>query len=97
MSILVLVEWQVKPDQITDMKSYLAQILPDTRSYDGCQRIEAHFNIDEPGNVVLVQKWESRGHYKKYVRWRKETGVIDKLFSMLTGPRRVRYFERADA
>jgi quinol monooxygenase YgiN len=97
MSVVVLLEGQVKPDNIADMKSYLAQILPDTRSYDGCKGIDAHFNMDDPGNMVLVERWESRGHYEKYHQWRKETGVADKLFSMLTGPPSRRYLERADA
>ena len=97
MSILVLLEGQVKPDKIADMKSYLAQILPDTRSYDGCQRIDAQFNMDDLGNMVLVEQWESRGHYEKYAQWRTETGVATKLLSMFTGPPSRRYFERADA
>ena len=97
MSILVLLEGQVKSDKIADMKAYLAQILPETRSYDGCQGIDVHFNMDDPGNMVLVEQWESRGHHEKYAQWRKETGVSAKLGSMLTGPPKGRYFERADA
>ena len=95
MSILVLLEGQVKPDKIADMKSYLAQILPDTRSYEGCKGIDAHFNMDDPGNMVLVEIWESRGHHEKYAQWRAETGVVVKLGSMLTGLPSGRYFERA--
>ena len=96
MSILVLWEAQVKPDKIVDMKSYLAQILPDTRSYNGCQGLDVQFNMDDPGNMVFVEQWKSRGHHEKYAQWRKETGVSAELGSMLTGPRKVRYFERAD-
>ena len=36
MSILVLLEGQVQLDKIADMKSHLARVLPNTRSYDGC-------------------------------------------------------------
>ncbi len=97
MSILVLLEGQVKSDKISDMKSSLAQIFPDTRSYDGCQGIDAQFNVDDPGNMVIVEQWESRGHHEKYLKWRTETGVMAKLASMLTGPPSIRYFERADA
>ena len=97
MSILVLLEGQVQSDKIADMKAYLAQVYPDTRSYDGCLGIDAHFNVDNPGNMVMVEQWESRGRHEKYLQWRTETGVIDKIVSMLTGPPRIRYFERADA
>jgi quinol monooxygenase YgiN len=95
-SILVLLEGQIQSDKISDVKLSLAQLLPDTRSYDGCQGIDVHFNMDDPGNMVMVEKWESRGHYEKYLQWRTETGVMDKLGSMLTGPPSIRYFERAD-
>ena len=97
MSILMLLEGQVKPDKLADMKSYLAQILPDTRSYDGCQGVDAHFNMDEAGNMILVEQWESRSHHEKYSQWRKETGVTEIFLSMLTGPPSGRYFEMADA
>ncbi len=97
MSILVSLEGQVKSDKISDMKSSLAQILPDTRSYDGCQGIDAQFNVDDPGKMVIVEQWESRGHHEKYLQWRTETGVMDKLGSMLTGPPSIRYFEKVDA
>lgn len=97
MSTLVLLEGQVQSDKIADMRSYLAQILPDTRSYDGCQGIDAQFNMDDPGNMILVEQWESRGHHEKYLQWRTETGAVDKIVSMLAGPPSIRYFEKADA
>ncbi len=96
MSILVLREGQIQSDKIADMKSYLIQVVPDTRSYDGCQGIDVYFNMDNPGNMVVLQQWESRGHFDKYLQWRKETGVFAKSVSMLTGPLSTRYFERAD-
>ena len=96
MSIMVLLEGQVLSDKIADMKSSLAQLLPDTRSYDGCEGIQAQFNMDDPENMVLVEYWESRGHCEKYIQRRTETGVRDMLVSMLTSPPNVRYFEMAD-
>jgi len=92
----VLIEGQAKPDKIADIKSWMAKVLPDGRSYDGCQGVDAVFNMDDPGNFVVVQQWESRGHYDKYLQWRADTGEVDKLVSMLTGPPSIRYFERAD-
>ena len=45
MSVLVLLEAQVKPENISDMKTFMAKILPDTRAYDGCQGVDSYFNI----------------------------------------------------
>ena len=97
MSIFVLLVGHVQSDKIADMKAYLAQVYPGTRNYDGCLGIDVHFNVENPGNMVMVGQWESRGHHEKYIQWRTETGVIDKVASMLTGPPSTRYFERADA
>ena len=97
MSVLVLLEAPVKSEDTSNMKSYMAEILPDTRAYDGCQGVDVYFNMEDSGNMVLVEYWDSRAHYEKYVGWRTETGVMDKIGAMLAGPPSIRYFERTDA
>lgn len=97
MSTLVLFEGQVQPGKISDMKSYMTQLLPECRDYDGCQGIDAQFDVDEPGSMVLVQHWESPSHHEKYLQWRTETGVLAKLESMLLRAPSIRYFERTNA
>lgn len=97
MSVLVLVEGPVKPDELSNMKSYLAEILPDTRSYEGCESIDAHFNTDDGSDMVLVERWVSRPQHEKYLGWRTETGVMQRIGGMLSGPPSIRYLERAEA
>jgi len=97
MSVLVLVEAQVKFEDVSDMKSYLAEILPDTRAYDGFQGIDIYFDTEDTGNMVMVEHWDSRAHYEKYLAWRTKTGVTDKIGAMLAGPPSIRYLERIDA
>jgi quinol monooxygenase YgiN len=96
MSIFVMREGQIQSDKIADMKSYLIQTVPETRSYDGCQGIDVYFNIENPGNMVVLQQWESRDHFDRYLQWREETGVVARSVSMLTEPIGTRYFKRAD-
>ena len=45
MIILVFVEAQVQPGKIVDVKSYLPQIISDTRSYSGCQSIDIYMPV----------------------------------------------------
>jgi quinol monooxygenase YgiN len=97
MSVLVLLEAPVKFEDISNMKSYMAEILPDTRAHDGCQGVDVYFNTEDAGNMVLVEYWDSRAHHEKYVGWRTETGVMDKIGAMLAGQPNIRYFERTDA
>ncbi|MFC1942258.1 putative quinol monooxygenase [Chloroflexota bacterium] len=96
MSVLVLNEAQVKPENISDMKSYMKEILPDTREYSGCQNVEVYFNIDDANNMVLVEHWNSREHYEKYLAWRAEIGSVDIIVAMLAGLPTIRYFEKID-
>ena len=97
MGVTVLLEAPVKPEEVSNMKSYLAEVFPDSRAYDGCEGMDAYFNTEDEGNMVIVEHWESRAHHEKYLAWRTETGVMDKLGSMLAGPPSIRYFERVDA
>ena len=96
MSVLVLLEAPVKAEEISNMKSLLAAMLPETRAYDGCQGMDVYFNTEDEGNMVMVEHWDSRQHHEKYLRWRTETGVMDKIGGMLAGPPSIRYFDRAD-
>ena len=96
MNVLVVLEAQVQPEKVSDMKAFLAKILPDTRTYDGFQGIDVYFNTEDSSNMVFVEFWDSRAHYEKYLAWRTETGVLDQFGAMLTGPPSIRYFEKAD-
>ena len=97
MSATILAELQVKPEAVDEMISYLKTILPDTRVYEGIQSIEVQQNQEDSSNLVLVEKWDSRQHYEKYLGWRTETGVFDKLGSMLSQPPSIRYYDQVDA
>ena len=97
MACTVLLEIQVKPDQVDTIKQVFKDILGDTRAYDGCQGVEVTQNNDDPTNIVLVEKWDTRAHYEKYFAWRQETGAIDALGDMLAAPPSLRYFDPVDA
>ncbi len=97
MGVLVLIEAPVKSGDIPNMKSYMAERLPDTRAYEGCQGADMYFNTEDADNLVLLEQWDSHAHHEKYVAWRTETGVMDKIGAMLAGPPSIRYFERTDA
>lgn len=97
MSVTVLFEIQSKSESIDALKSTLKNILPDTRSYDGCQKVDVVGNQDDSCNVVLIQTWTSRQHYEKYLAWRTETGAIETLGTMLSQPPTIRYYDDIDA
>ena len=94
MAVLVLVEGSVKSEAMDDMIALMNEILPDTRAYDGCQGVHVHTNLDAPNDLALVEYWDSRVHYEKYLAWRAETGVLEKIASLLSGAPSIRYFEQ---
>lgn len=93
MSVTVLLDLTAKPGSIENLKKLFVEILPDTRSYDGCEGLEVKINSDDPNNLLLVERWQSRQHYEKYFAWRQETGLIDRLGPLLGAPPSVRTME----
>lgn len=97
MATLVIVDAKVKVDSLDKMRALLAEILPDTRTYDGCQGVTAYANLDDPQGILLHELWESRAHCEKYFAWRRETGVLNRIVALLEDPPSIRYLEATDA
>ena len=49
--------------------------------------------MDDPSNIVIVENWETRGHYEAYLKWREERGDLDKLGTMLEGAPSIRFYD----
>ena len=93
MSITVLLDLTAKQGSMEDLKKVFVDILPDTRKYEGCEGLDVKINNDEPDNLVIVERWQSRPHYEKYFAWRQETGLIDRLGPLLGAPPNIRYLD----
>ncbi len=97
MTVMVHLEVTAKDGTGGDLVETFRQILPDTRAYDGFVDIVVHQNQDNPDNLVVIEKWETKAHYEKYLGWRQETGVLDQLVAACSGPPAIRYFDITDA
>ena len=96
MSVLVILEVQAKPENVSEVKSYMAGAAVGIRAEDGCQDIYAYANTEDPGNMIFVEHWDSRAHYEKHLARAMESESANKAVAMLTGPPSIRYFERID-
>jgi quinol monooxygenase YgiN len=96
-SITVLVEWQVKPDEMMTAKTLLKETFASTLHYGGCQRYEVYENQDIPGVLILLSRWDSRDRYARYMNWRKETGILDRFGRTFASPPKVQYLELISA
>jgi quinol monooxygenase YgiN len=86
MACQVFLEFRIKDGCEEQLKDYFKEILPDTREYDGCIQLYMVRDHDDPQKIVVVEFWDTRRHYEKYLAWRQETGVMDKLATMLDSP-----------
>jgi quinol monooxygenase YgiN len=96
MSVYVLIDTQVKPEALEQVKAALKAALPDTRAFDGCRGVNCYANAEDPNNLIIVDEWETRQHHAKYAAWREETGFNEQMMSALSAPPIFRFFERLD-
>ena len=93
MTCQVILDFRAREDSIEDLRSYLHKILPETRGYDGCNNLYLIQNQDDPMALVVIEQWDTRPKYEKYLAWRTETGVVDELITFLDGEPTFRFFD----
>ncbi len=82
MAISVLVEGHAKEGKIQDIVNFFEEAFKITRNFDGCLEIYLTLNSKENNNFIMIEKWESKKHFDKYVKFRTEKGTIDELINM---------------
>ena len=97
MAITVILEAEAKPGTGNDFLETLKEVLPGTRSYDGCLELNAYQNQDNSDVMVLVGRWESKEHYEKYLGWRQERGDMELLAGAIVGEPSIRFFDLTEA
>ena len=85
MPTLVILEAKAKSGTLGQIKEFLGKRLPETRAYEGCQSLTPYLNEDGR-SLVIVEHWESKPHYEKYLAWREETGALASFGELLEGP-----------
>ena len=97
MSTAVTIDLSVDPAQLTEFLAFIKGIAPDTRAYAGCRLFDIWTDQDKPGRVLFYEIWDSRAHQEKYLAWRTETGLVDKLGPYLVAAPNISYFDKSDA
>jgi len=94
MSVTVTVEWQAKPGNGSTMRQAILEVLPETRSYKGCQWLELVVNQDDPNNFIVWERWDTRANYEAYLKWRVDKGVVSSLGSLAVRDRpNIRFYD----
>ncbi len=93
MSIMIIVDAKLKAENVPTFEEFFAELLPDTRSFEGCEGVTLCINSEDSANLVLIEKWASKEHYEKYHHWRLETGVLQQIRELLDGPINRRFLD----
>jgi len=96
MSTAVTIDLAVDPTRVAEFLAFIKQIAPDTRAYDGCRSFDIWTDQDKPGRVLFYELWTTRKHQEKYLAWRAETGLMEKLGPFLTAPPTICYYDKFD-
>ena len=83
MTKIVVAKLKSKNENFDELKKFLKEKLPEAKAFDGCKGIHACVD-EEKKTIVLYEIWESVDHHQKYVEWRKQQGVHDKISKMLS-------------
>lgn len=92
MTCQVILEFKAKKNSIEGIRSFLREILPDTRGYDGCVGLSITQNQDDLTAFAVVEQWDTRKKYEAYLQWRIDSGVMNKLAEMMDGEPSIRFF-----
>jgi quinol monooxygenase YgiN len=93
MTCQVILELTAKDGSYDELRKYFIDIISDTRSFQGCVSVDFVRNQDDPNQLVILEKWDTRKDYEAYFAWRQETGVLDELGKMAAGAPQLRFFD----
>jgi quinol monooxygenase YgiN len=96
MAVTVTLALAIKKERLDEFKGVIKDALPDTRAFDGCQSVDVYENHDKPGEIFLVERWDSKEHQQKYIAWREETGMMDALGTFLATPPTFAFYTKLD-
>ncbi len=93
-SILTKFELTSKDGTGEALHTFLSDILPDTRNYNGCTGASFGIAQDDTKTVLLIEEWDSVPEFEAYLNWRIERGDFETLSSLLAAEPNVTHFER---
>ena len=69
MSVMITVEFKIKPEKVDEAFEEMREGLPATRNFQGCQRIDSYFD-KKNSSLFLVEFWDSLEDQRKYLKLR---------------------------
>ncbi|MCH7736393.1 MAG: antibiotic biosynthesis monooxygenase [Chloroflexi bacterium] len=96
MSMAVILTFSIKPERAEEFRSLLKRLLPNTRAFEGCHRVDVYSTRTIPAISMWSKNWESKEHQQRCRDWRDETGIAETLGPFLVSEPRINYFYKQD-
>jgi len=93
MTVGVLVEGFLKDGERDGFTALLTEKFKVTRTFEGFQTIDLTYNVEDPSNWVITERWDSKEDYQKYLQFRQEDGTLDEVASVCRDAPSVRIFD----
>jgi quinol monooxygenase YgiN len=90
----VTLNCRIKPERYEALVPFLAENLPNVRSFPGCQRVSVYFDRDDR-EMLLDEDWLSVEAHQSYIDFITDNGILGSLAAFLEGPPDIRYFTQA--
>jgi quinol monooxygenase YgiN len=93
MTVHVTLEAVAKEGRYTDLRDWFVKIIPDTRGFEGCVSLEFVHNQDNPNHILIMEKWNTRQDYERYLSWRQEIGTMAEFADLVDGELKIQFFD----
>jgi len=92
MSVTVTADFPIKADRLEEFLGMMPAALIETRAFKGCESIRVHVE-QNTSTLFMVNTWASRADTEVYIRWRTDTGFMDKIGAFFSGEPLIRFFD----
>tara|TARA_B100001093_G_C25885481_1_gene618248 strand:+ start:163 stop:453 length:291 start_codon:yes stop_codon:yes gene_type:complete len=78
MTVMVMLDFDIKEGKMDEFLGILEQTLPDTRAYNGCLFLKTCV-YENQNKIGLVEEWETKKHQEEYFAWRVRAGLTEAI------------------
>ena len=96
MTVSVLLEGRLIEGERDGFTALLTEKFKLTKTFDGFQKIDLTYNVEDANNWVITELWDSKEDYQKYLQFRQEDGTLNEVAAICEDAPSVRIFDIVD-
>jgi quinol monooxygenase YgiN len=92
MTVLVLLDLELKSDDLEASYAGIEATLAETRERDGAVSVDTWIDDSDPTRLIVIETWETNDALASYRQWRAGDGAPHQMIAALAAPPRSRSF-----